>query len=97
MRISPSTSFLASTIGTVCGNLLQSCDSTKTHAREMFERRLGSYTENASDGSSRGHDHFNRKDEELDQRDEELELLRRLMRDLELQARGRHQRRDHGE
>ena len=39
--------------------------------------------------------HFNRRDEELEQRDEELERLRRLVRDLELQARGRRQIRDY--
>ena len=44
-----------------------------------------------------GRNHFDRRDEELEQRDEELEHLRRLVRDLELQARGRCQRRDHGE
>ena len=40
---------------------------------------------------------LNRRDEELEQRDEELERLRRLVRDLELQVRGRRQRRDHEE
>ena len=38
-------SFLAHTIGVVCGNLLQNCGSTETHAREMSERRSGSYAE----------------------------------------------------
>ena len=40
--------------------------------------------------SALGRNHFDRKDEEHDQRDEELKHLRRLVRDLELQARGRH-------
>ena len=40
---------------------------------------------------------FDRRDEELEQRDEELECLRRLVRDLELEARGRRRRRDHKE
>ena len=31
---------------------------------------------------------FDRKDEERDRRDKELECLRRLIRDLELEARG---------
>ena len=31
-----------------------------------------------------------RRDEERDRRDKELECLRRLVRDLELEARGRH-------
>ena len=44
-----------------------------------------------------GHNRFERRDEELKQRDEELERLRRLVRDLELQARGKRQRRDHEE
>ena len=36
-----------------------------------------------------GRNHFNKRDEELKQRDEELEHLRRLVRDLELQVRDR--------
>ena len=36
-----------------------------------------------------GRNRFDRRDEEHDQRDEELECLCRLVRDLELQARGR--------
>ena len=40
---------------------------------------------------------FDRRDEKHDQRDKELELLCRLVRDLELQARGRHWRKGHGE
>ena len=43
-----------------------------------------------------GYDRFNKRDEKHDQRGEELECLCRLMRDLELQARGRRQRKDHG-
>ena len=42
-----------------------------------------------------GRNRFNKRDEKLEQRDEELEHLRRLVRDLELQPRGRRQRRDH--
>ena len=45
MRSSLIASFLARTIGVVCGNLLQNCGSTETHAREMSERRSGSYAE----------------------------------------------------
>ena len=44
-----------------------------------------------------GSNRFDRRDEELEKMDEELEHLRRLVRDLELQARGRRQRREHGE
>ena len=36
-----------------------------------------------------GCNRFDRRDEELEQKDEELEHLQRLVRDLELQARGR--------
>ena len=48
-----------------------------------------------SDASRRNR--FNRRDEELKQRDEELERLCRLVRDLELEARGRCRRRDNEE
>ena len=114
-------------------NLLQSCGSIETHAREMSERCSRSYAESGFGGSSRGstwqerrqkrredreyeegqfglgegsfqtyrtmsgasgRNRFNRRDEELEQRDEELECLRKLVRDLKLQARGRCQRRD---
>ena len=44
-----------------------------------------------------GHNCFDRQDEELDRRVKELERLRRLVRDLELEARGRHRRKDHDE
>ena len=44
-----------------------------------------------------GHNRFDKKDKELKRKDEELERLRRLVRDLELEVRGRHQRRDHEE
>ena len=44
-----------------------------------------------------GCNRFNRRDKELEQRDEELEHLCRLVRDLELQVRGRCQRMDHEE
>ena len=44
-----------------------------------------------------GRNCFDRRDEELKGRDEELERLYRLVRDLELEARGRRQRRDHEE
>ena len=36
-----------------------------------------------------GRNRLDKKDEKHDQRDQELERLRRLVRDLELQARGR--------
>ena len=42
-----------------------------------------------------GRNLFNKRDEELEQRDKELERLRRLVRDLELQVKDRYQRRDH--
>ena len=40
---------------------------------------------------------FDRRDEELEQRDEELECLLWLVRDLELEMRVRRRRRDHEE
>ena len=40
---------------------------------------------------------FDKRDEKLEQRDEELKRLRKLVRDLELEMRGRHRRRDHEE
>ena len=57
----------------------------------------GSFHTNRTMSGASGRDHFNKRDEELNQRDEELEHLRRLVRDLELQARGRRQGKDHGE
>ena len=42
-----------------------------------------------------GRNRFDRRDKELERRDEELERLRWLVGDLELQARGRRQRREH--
>ena len=37
-----------------------------------------------------GCNHFDRRDKELERKDKELEHLRRLVRNLELEARGRH-------
>ena len=42
-----------------------------------------------------GRNCFNRRDEKLEQKNKELECLSSLVGDLELQARGRCQRRDH--
>ena len=47
--------------------------------------------------SASGCNCFDKKDEELEWRDEELEHLQRLVRNLELKARGRCRRRDHKE
>nr|XP_023920358.1 uncharacterized protein LOC112031881 [Quercus suber] len=44
-----------------------------------------------------GHNRIDKRDEELEWRDEELEHLRRLERDLELEVRGRCRGRDHEE
>ena len=44
-----------------------------------------------------GRNCFDRKDEKLEQRDEELECLRRLVRDLELEMRDKRRRRDREE
>ena len=38
-----------------------------------------------------GRSRLDKRDEKHNQRDQELERLRRLVRDLELQARGRHE------
>ncbi|XP_075665837.1 uncharacterized protein LOC142635581 [Castanea sativa] len=48
-----------------------------------------------SDASGRSH--FDRRDQELEQRDQKLERLCMAVRDLELQARGRRRRKDQGE
>ena len=50
MRAGPSTLFLVRIIGVVCGDLLQNCGSTETHAREMSKGRLRSYVKSASGG-----------------------------------------------
>jgi len=66
---------------------------------EQGQSRLGEglfQTYRIVSGAS-GRNRFNRKDEELKQRDEELERLHRLVRDLELEARGWHRRKDHEE
>ena len=42
-----------------------------------------------------GRNRFNKRDKELEQRGKELKHLRKLVRDLELQPRGKCQRRDH--
>ena len=128
MRVSPSTSFLVCIIGSICGDLLQSCGSTETHTREMSKRRSESHAKSGSIGSSRGsmwrerrhkrHEDNNREQEEkqsglgegshqthrtmsgalghrqFDEKEEELKHLCRLVRDLELEAGGRHRRRN---
>ena len=43
------------------------------------------------------HNYSDRRDEERERRDEELKRLCRLVRELELEARGRHGRRDRKE
>ena len=66
---------------------------------EQGQSRLGEgsfQTYRTMSGAS-GRNHFDRRDEELEQKDEELKHLCRLVRDLELEARGRHGRRDHKE
>ena len=44
-----------------------------------------------------GRNRFDRRDKELERRVKELERLRWLVKDFELQARGRRQRREHWE
>ena len=60
----------------------------------LGERSFQTYR-TMSDAS--GCNRFDRRDEELKQKDKELGRLRRLVRDLELEARGRRRRRDHEE
>ena len=55
----------------------------------------GSFQTYRTMSGTSGCNRFNKRDEELEQRDKELERLHRLVRDLELQPRGRRQRRDH--
>ena len=52
---------------------------------------------NQTMSSASGCNRFDKKDEELEWRDEELEHLQRLVRNLELKARGWCRRRDHKE
>ena len=54
---------------------------------ERFGLREGSYQTHRTMSGAAGYGQF-------DKRDEEFELLRKLVRDLELEARGRRQRRD---
>ena len=62
-------------------------DREREHKEEQSGLGKGSYQTNriVSDAS---------RHKQLDKRDEELERLCRLVRDLELEARGGHQRRD---
>ena len=57
----------------------------------------GSFQTYRTMSGASGHNRIDKRDEELERRDEELECLRRLVRDLELEARGRHRGRDHEE
>ena len=57
---------------------------------EQSDLSEGSYQTHRTISSASGRGRF-------DERDEELEHLRRLVRDLELEVRGRCRRRDHGE
>jgi len=62
-------------------------DRERQHKEEQSSLREGSYQMNRAVSDASGH-------RQLDERDEELERLRKLVRDLELEARGRHQKRD---
>ena len=128
MRLSPTVSFQARTIGAHREALLRSCGSTETQIREMSEGRLGGRAQSGSVASSRGSTWRERRQKgredreclrgeegfglgersdqtcrtvsgvsrhgQYDDRDRELEWLRRLVMDLELEARGRCQERD---
>ena len=54
MRLSPTVSFQARTIGAHRGALLRSCGLTETQIREMSEGRSGGRAQSGSIGSSRG-------------------------------------------
>ena len=58
-----------------------------TNKRKISDLGEGSYQTHLTISGASGHGQF-------DERDEELERLRRLVRDLELEARGGHQRMD---
>ena len=68
--------------------------------REYEEQRQselgeGSFQTYQTMSSTLGRNCFDRRDEVLEKRDEDLKHLHRLVRDLELEARGRHRRKDH--
>ena len=54
MRLSPTVSFPARTIGAHRGAFLRSCGSTETQVREMSEGRSGGHAQSGSIGSSPG-------------------------------------------
>ena len=62
-------------------------DREREREEEQFGLEEGSYQTHRIISSALGHGQFN-------ERDQELERMRRLVRDLELEARGRHYRRD---
>ena len=65
-------------------------DREREQEKEQFGLGEGSYQMHRTISSASGHGQF-------DERDEELEQLCKLVRDLELEARGGHQRRDQDE
>ena len=69
----------------------------REYEERQFGLREGSFQTYRTMSDASRCNRFNRRDEELKQKDQELERLRRLVRDLELQARGKRQRRDHEE
>ena len=64
-------------------------DRDHEQGEEQFGLGDGSFQTYRTMSGASGRNRFDRRDEEHDQRDEELECLCRLVRDLELQARGR--------
>ena len=63
--------------------------------QRQSELRKGSFQTYRTMSSTLGPNRFDRRDKVLEKRDEDLEHLHRLVRDLELEARGRHRRRDY--
>ena len=62
-------------------------DREREQEEEQFGLGEGSYQTHRIISSASGHGKFN-------ERDQELERMRRLVKDLELEARGRHHRKD---
>ena len=72
-KSSPLSIFWVRTIGTVCGNLLHSYDSTKTHTGEMSESQARSYVESGSGRSFRKSNWRERRQKRCEDREYEQE------------------------
>ena len=72
-KSSPLSIFWVSTIGTICGNLLHSYGSTKTHTGEMSESQARSYAESGSKRSFRESNWGERRQKRCEDREYEQE------------------------